>query len=205
MLDLTIDGADEIDPNLDLIKGLGGALTREKIIAQNSKRLVIIADSSKSVTKLGTHAPLPVEVLPFAHETHEAFFRSLGAEPTLRCVGGMILNTDNGNLIYDLKFKQIDDPVELEVRLHRRGDRWNRSFSGDGQHGSDRRRQIRNAPRPQVKSHSGGPQNGPGSRCIACKLLIDGGSRYRTKPGLNVSLNKVSRPGVSVISCERGL
>jgi ribose 5-phosphate isomerase A len=120
VIDLTVDGADEVDPNLDLIKGLGGALLREKIVAQNSKQLVIIADSSKSVTKLGTKAALPVEVVTFAHETHERFFQSLGAEATLRVVGGMIFNTDNGNLIYDCKFKQIDDPAGLERKLRKR-------------------------------------------------------------------------------------
>jgi ribose 5-phosphate isomerase A len=120
VIDLTVDGADEVDPNLDLIKGLGGALLREKIVAQNSKQLVIIADSSKSVTKLGTKAALPVEVVTFAHETHESFFQSLGAEATLRVVGGMIFNTDNGNLIYDCKFKQIDDPAGLERKLRKR-------------------------------------------------------------------------------------
>jgi ribose 5-phosphate isomerase A len=120
VVDLTVDGADEVDPNLNLIKGLGGALLREKIVAQNSRQLVIIADSSKSVTKLGTKAPLPVEVVTFAHETHEEFFRSLGAEPTLRKSGGMIFNTDNGNLIYDCKFKQIEDPAGLERKLRKR-------------------------------------------------------------------------------------
>jgi ribose 5-phosphate isomerase A len=117
VLDLTVDGADEIDPNLDLIKGLGGALVREKIVAQNSKRLVIIADSSKFVPVLGVKTSLPVEVLPFAQETQEGFFRSLGAEPVLRRVGGMIVNTDNGNLIYDCKFPQITNPTEIDRRI----------------------------------------------------------------------------------------
>jgi ribose 5-phosphate isomerase A len=120
VLDLTVDGADEIAPNLDLIKGLGGALMREKIVAQNSKQLVIIADTSKSVPMLGTKAPLPVEVLPFAHESHERFFRSLGAEPTLRKTGGMIFNTDNGNLIYDCRFPRIDDALGVERALRER-------------------------------------------------------------------------------------
>lgn len=117
VLDVTVDGADEIDPSLDLIKGLGGALIREKIVAQNSKQLVILADASKAVTTLGTKAPLPVEVLTFAHESHEPFFRSLGAEPVLRRVGGMIFNTDNGNLIYDCRFARIDQPREVERKL----------------------------------------------------------------------------------------
>ena len=119
-LDLTVDGADEIDPNLQLIKGLGGALVREKIVAQNSKRLVIIADASKLSPTLGIKVPLPVEVLPFGQETQEAFFRSLGAEPTLRRVGGMIVNTDNGNVIYDCKFPQIANPVEIDRRISQR-------------------------------------------------------------------------------------
>src|SRR5271170_4014361 len=119
-LDLTVDGADEIDPNLQLIKGLGGALVREKIVAQNSKRLVIIADASKLSPTLGIKVPLPVEVLPFGQETQEAFFRSLGAEPTLRRVGGMIVNTDNGNVIYDCKYPQIANPVEIDRRISQR-------------------------------------------------------------------------------------
>src|SRR5436309_933833 len=82
--DVTVDGADEVAPNLDLIKGLGGALLREKIVAQNSKKLVIIADASKAVAKLGSKSMLPVEVAPFGHEIHDKFFRSLGATPILR-------------------------------------------------------------------------------------------------------------------------
>jgi ribose 5-phosphate isomerase A len=120
VVDVTVDGADEIAPNLDVIKGLGGALVREKIVAQNSKQLVIIADASKSVTVLGTKAPLPVEVLPFAHESHERFFRSLGAEPVLRKVGGMIFNTDNGNLIYDCRFSKIEDAGGIERAIRER-------------------------------------------------------------------------------------
>lgn len=121
-LDLTVDGADEIDPNLDLIKGLGGALIREKIVAQNSNKLIIIADASKRVSHLGEKAPLPVEVVPFAHEAHVDFFRSLGAEPVLRKLGGMILNTDNGNLIYDCRFTKPIDAAKIEMSLrHRAG------------------------------------------------------------------------------------
>jgi ribose 5-phosphate isomerase A len=119
-IDVTVDGADEITPGLDLIKGLGGALIREKIIAQNSKRLIIIADSSKRVDLLGSRAALPVEVVPFAHEAHEGFFRSLGGEPKLRKHAGMVFNTDNGNLIYDVKFPPIQDPAALELQLRQR-------------------------------------------------------------------------------------
>jgi ribose 5-phosphate isomerase A len=83
-LDVTIDGADEVDPELRLIKGLGGALLREKIVAAASGRLVIVVDASKMVQILGTRAPLPVEVEPFGRRVHEAFFRELGANPTPR-------------------------------------------------------------------------------------------------------------------------
>jgi ribose 5-phosphate isomerase A len=120
--DVTIDGADEVAPNLDLIKGLGGALLREKIVAQNSKKLVIIADESKSVTKLGTHSMLPVEVTPFGHEIQEPFFAGLGATPVLRkTAAGEVFVTDNANYIYDLKFASgIDSPAKLEVALKSR-------------------------------------------------------------------------------------
>lgn len=121
--DLTIDGADEIDPNLDLIKGLGGALLREKIVAQASRQLIIIADSSKRVQKLGTTQPLPIEVATFAHDTHELFFRELGSQPVLRRTPeGAPFITDNGNYIYDCRFARIDDPRALEeALLHRAG------------------------------------------------------------------------------------
>ena len=118
--DVTIDGADEVAPNLDLIKGLGGALLREKIVAQNSKKLVIIADAGKSVRRLGTKAMLPVEVVPFAHEIQEAFLRSIGASPTLRRTGDVPYLTDNGNYIFDCRFNGIDDPAGLDLALRRR-------------------------------------------------------------------------------------
>jgi ribose 5-phosphate isomerase A len=120
--DVTIDGADEVAPNIDLIKGLGGALLREKIVAQNSAKLVIIADVGKAVPRLGTKAMLPVEVTQFGHEIHEAFFRSLGAVPTLRrSPDGTAFVTDNGNYIYDCKFAGgIADAVALENALRRR-------------------------------------------------------------------------------------
>ena len=119
--DVTVDGADEVAPNLDLIKGLGGALLREKIVAQNSAKLVIIADAGKAVAKLGTRAMLPVEVVPFAYEVQESFLRSLGATPTLRrTVAGAPFATDNGNHIYDCRFDGIDDPAGLEEALRRR-------------------------------------------------------------------------------------
>jgi ribose 5-phosphate isomerase A len=122
-VDITVDGADEVAPNLNLIKGLGGALLREKIVAQASRRLVIIADSSKRVTTLGTRSPLPIEVVPFAHETHVEYFHSLGSEPVLRLAAdGKPFVTDNGNYIYDCRFASIPDPQAIEnAILHRAG------------------------------------------------------------------------------------
>jgi ribose 5-phosphate isomerase A len=118
-IDVTIDGADEVDPDLQLIKGLGGALLREKIVASASRRLVIMVDESKRVSRLGTRAPLPVEVDPFAAAVLPGFFRSLGSEPTLRLSsGGGALTTDGGHLVYDCRFPDgIDDPHRLEFEL----------------------------------------------------------------------------------------
>lgn len=120
--DVTIDGADEVDPNLDLIKGLGGALLREKVVAQNSAKLVIIADAGKVVPRLGTKAMLPVEVVPFAHEVHVRHLRDLGGEPQLRMArDGAPFVTDNGNHIYDCRFADgIADPARVEQALKRR-------------------------------------------------------------------------------------
>jgi ribose 5-phosphate isomerase A len=121
--DVCVDGADEIDPQMNLIKGLGGALLREKIVAASSVKMVVIADSTKVVQKLGTTQPLPIEVTPFGHETHVGFFKSIGGEPTLRQdkkKGGTFV-TDNANYIYDVRFpKGIDDAVALENQLAKR-------------------------------------------------------------------------------------
>lgn len=119
--DLAIDGCDEVSPRLELIKGLGGALLREKIVAQNSKRFIIVADSSKCVQTLGSRTPLPVEVAVFGHEAHVAFFKKLGANPVLRRTpDGQPFVTDNGNYIYDCRFSRIDDPVAVEGELRAR-------------------------------------------------------------------------------------
>ncbi len=119
--DVAVDGADEVDPSLNLIKGLGGALLREKIVEENSRLLVVVADSSKVVAALGTKAPLPVEVAPFAHETHADFFRQLGATPELRRnADGSPFITDNGNFIYHCRFPRIDDPAALQTALKSR-------------------------------------------------------------------------------------
>jgi ribose 5-phosphate isomerase A len=119
---VTIDGADEVAPNLDLIKGLGGALLREKIVAQNSAKLVIIVDANKTVHKLGSKSMLPVEVAQFAHEVQEPFLRSMGAQPMLRRTpAGDAFITDNGNYIYDCRFPTgIAAPHELEHALRSR-------------------------------------------------------------------------------------
>jgi ribose 5-phosphate isomerase A len=120
-IDVAVDGADEVGPGLNLIKGLGGALLREKIVAQNSATLVIIADASKRVEILGSKGPLPVEVAQFGFETQEEFLRSLGCQPVLRkSADGTTFVTDNGNVIYDCFFPRIDDPAALETSLKRR-------------------------------------------------------------------------------------
>jgi len=117
-LGLTVDGADEIAPSLDLVKGLGGALLREKMIAQASQRMIVIADDSKLVGRLGEKAPLPVEVVRFEWRAHVDFLRGLGAEPVLRRVEGEPVVTDNGNRVLDCRFEgAIDDPAGLERAL----------------------------------------------------------------------------------------
>jgi len=119
--DLTIDGADEVSPTLDLIKGLGGALMREKVVAQNSRQLIIIADDTKLVDRLGTKGPLPVEVAPFSRDASERFLRSLGAEPVLRFTdSAKPYVTDNANLIFDCTFRSIDNPGALDRMLRSR-------------------------------------------------------------------------------------
>jgi ribose 5-phosphate isomerase A len=117
-LDVTVDGADEVAPNLDLIKGLGGALLREKIVAQNSRTLIIIADSSKRVGKLGEKSPVPVEVAQFAHAATARFLASQGCEAKLRMKGDSPFLTDNANFIYDCRFAGgIPDPDALQSAL----------------------------------------------------------------------------------------
>ncbi|CAN5710089.1 ribose-5-phosphate isomerase RpiA [soil metagenome] len=120
-LDLTIDGTDEVDPALDLIKGLGGALLWEKIVARASDRLVIVADDSKEVPRLGARAPLPVEVVPFGWRTHVDAFAAAGARPVLRADGDAPFVTDGGHYIIDLHFTDgISDAAALEATLRAR-------------------------------------------------------------------------------------
>jgi ribose 5-phosphate isomerase A len=100
-VDVTIDGMDEVDDRLDCIKGLGGALTREKIVAAASREFVLIGDHGKRVGTLGERTPVPVEVLAFGAERTAARLRGLGADPRLRLVDGRPKTTDNGHLIVD--------------------------------------------------------------------------------------------------------
>lgn len=121
VIDLTFDGADEVDPALNLIKGGGGALLREKLVAQASRYEIIIVDESKLSPALGTHWAVPVEVIPFGWRTQVAYLESLGARPTLRLDGsGVPFVTDQGNYILDSAFGPIADPVGLGARLDAR-------------------------------------------------------------------------------------
>ncbi|MEM2961061.1 MAG: ribose 5-phosphate isomerase A [Candidatus Bathyarchaeia archaeon] len=117
-INLTIDGADQIDPYLNLIKGMGGALTREKVIASISDRLVIVADERKLTDKLGKGQIVPVEILPFAEPVVTARIKELGGKPSLRenRIGGPHI-TDNGNFILDIDFGVIEDPRKLDEKI----------------------------------------------------------------------------------------
>ncbi|HDR7388996.1 MULTISPECIES: ribose 5-phosphate isomerase A [Bacillus] len=116
-LDLTIDGADEIDSDLQLIKGGGGALLREKIVASSSKELIIIADESKLVARLGNF-PLPVEIIPFSWKQTESKIQSLGCQTTLRIKNNGTFITDNNNMIIDCIFpNHISNPANLHEQL----------------------------------------------------------------------------------------
>ncbi|GFR37623.1 ribose-5-phosphate isomerase A [Insulibacter thermoxylanivorax] len=116
-IDLTIDGADEVDPNFQLIKGGGGALLREKIVASSSSKFIVIVDDSKLVGRLGRF-PLPIEIVRFGYEATIHKLRELGCEPVLREVEGKAYITDNGNYIVDAYFGAIADPKELESKLN---------------------------------------------------------------------------------------
>lgn len=119
-IDLTIDGADEVDPALNLIKGGGGALLREKVLAQATRRNVIIVDESKLAPRLGTRWALPVEVVPFAAPTEKRYLESIGARVTLRTRDGRPVATDQGNVLLDAAFGPMDDPGGVADRLDRR-------------------------------------------------------------------------------------
>jgi ribose 5-phosphate isomerase A len=114
-LDLAVDGADEIDPAVNCIKGRGGALLREKIVAHASRRFVLVADEGKLVGRLG-RGPVPVEILPFLWEATSRSIESLGGRPELRLAAGTPYQTDNGNFILDTSFGAVD--AGLGLALH---------------------------------------------------------------------------------------
>lgn len=111
-IDITIDGADEVDPNWNLIKGGGGALLREKIVATASRQLIVIVDESKVVKQLGRF-PLPIEVVKFGYEMTMRKFEELGYNPKLRAANDRPYITDNGNYIIDCHIGLIDNPPQL--------------------------------------------------------------------------------------------
>ena len=118
VIDVTIDGADEVDPNLDLIKGGGGALLREKMVAQASHREIIVVDETKLSPALGTRWPVPVEVVPFGWRSQVLFLESMGARVRVRQVSdGKRFVTDQGNLILDCNFGPLSETAQVAATL----------------------------------------------------------------------------------------
>lgn len=115
-LDVAIDGADSVTPRYDLIKGGGGALLREKLVAESADKFIVVVDDSKQVSNL-TDCSVPVEIVPFAFETTIKRIRALGAQPILRTNGGQSFVTDNGNYIADVTFGDVDDASRLHYEL----------------------------------------------------------------------------------------
>lgn len=118
-LDLTVDGADEVDPELNMIKGFGGALVRERIVAAASRRQVILVTEDKLVPRLGARGRVPVEVVPFARPFVEGRLRTLGCRPQVRLAGGQPFVTDNHNWILDCGIDPLDDPAALDRAIRR--------------------------------------------------------------------------------------
>jgi len=123
-IDVAIDGADQVDPQLNLIKGRGGALMREKVIDSLAKEFLVVADESKLTDKLGLGVRVPIEVLPFSAKVVMKRIEGLGGRPELRMADGKSgkvepVLTDNGNHIVDVNFGRIDDPRSLDVELRR--------------------------------------------------------------------------------------
>jgi ribose 5-phosphate isomerase A len=116
-IELAIDGADEIDPTLDLLKGRGGALLREKLVALSAREFLIVADHSKRVDQLGSMTPLPLEVVPFGHAATLARLAATGGTPVLRVADGVPVRSDGGNLLVNLCFAGIEDPAALAAHL----------------------------------------------------------------------------------------
>lgn len=117
-IDVAIDGADQVDPHLNLIKGGGGALLKEKIVAQAARQLVIIVDHTKLVPVLGSTFPLPVEVVAFGWASTARQIERLGLKAVIRKRNGQYYKTEAGHHILDLHIERIDDPAKLEVELN---------------------------------------------------------------------------------------
>jgi ribose 5-phosphate isomerase A len=117
-IDVTIDGADQVERGtLNLVKGLGGALLREKILASASDRMIVVVDETKLVDRLGRSTPLPVETVSFGWQTILDGLSALGCEPRLRLAGDKPFTTDSGNYIIDCAIAEIPDPAAMEARL----------------------------------------------------------------------------------------
>ena len=118
-VDLAIDGADEIDPSLELIKGAGGAILREKLVEFNARQFIVVADSSKLVMTLGERFPLPVEIVPWGHRATLVKLAEIRqqAQVRLRVRDGEPVKSDNGNLIADCRFGLIEDPRDFDARI----------------------------------------------------------------------------------------
>ncbi len=117
-IDVTIDGADEVDPNLDLIKGMGGALLREKIVAHVSEMEIIVVDPSKMVDVLGTKSPLPVEVSQYGWKSCLSRLKEFKCDPNLRMRQNEVYTSDNNNYIIDCTFERIGNPKALESEIN---------------------------------------------------------------------------------------
>lgn len=118
VIDVTIDGADEVDPSLNLVKGKGGALLREKIVADSTKQEIIVVDEGKLVRRLGEKEAVPVEVMRFGYLHTAGRLASLGCKAVTRQEGGSFFITDNGNYIVDCIFPLIEDPARLQERIN---------------------------------------------------------------------------------------
>ena len=118
-LDIAFDGADEVTPDLELTKGLGGALLRERVVASCAERFVILVTPDKRVDALATRCPIPIEVVPFAEPVVARRLRALGGEPTLRLAGEAPYCTDNQNLILDTRFAPLADPKGTDAAIRR--------------------------------------------------------------------------------------
>lgn len=116
-IDIDFDGADEVDPRLNLIKGYGGALVREKIVAASSRRFVVLVGYEKMVKKLGDRGSIPIEVVPFGVSLVSAKIKARGMKPRVRESNGTQFITDNGNLILDCAVKKIANPARLDREL----------------------------------------------------------------------------------------